>query len=394
LPHLQQPKSALPLPRFYEPELDLLRFCAFLAVFFYHSLPNDYSALIPHFGHAIPALITAIRNALPFGVCMFFLLSSYLITKLLVLERANTGSIDMRNFYIRRILRIWPLYLTFLLLMFALGRAHIFTPFETGRLLAFLFFAGNIYNGLFGFSLNPISILWTISIEEQFYILWPGLARIGTLFLKRAAWIIVAIAALSAVLLGLYAASPRTTVWTSSLVHFQFFALGALLAIHFSKGLPAYSTATRALFAVAGTALCLIASGPLHINREPVLSPYLLALGYELMACGIVLLFLVFLGATQGRNRIPASLTYLGKISYGLYVFHQMALDTFQAIAIHYNIHLGLKTIGGAAFTLLLAMLSYRFFEKPFLVLKDRFSPVLSPTHAPVRRSVETPVLT
>ena len=385
-PAPQQPTQvAVRPPRFYEPELDLLRFCAFLAVFFYHAIPNDYSALIPHFGHALPAFLLNIRNALPFGVCMFFLLSSYLITKLLVLERANTGSIDVRNFYIRRMLRIWPLYITFLLVMFVLGRVHVFPQFETGRLLAFLFISGNIYNGLFGFSLNPISILWTISIEEQFYILWPGLARIGTAFLQRAAWIIIGIAILSAVLLGLYARDPRNAVWTSSLVHFQFFALGALLAIHFSKRLPTFSTLTRVLFAVTGAALILIATGPLHINREPVISPFALALGYELMACGIVLLFLVFLGATQGRNRIPASLTYLGRISYGLYVFHQMALDTAQRLAIYYNIH-GLKIIVAAALTLCLAMVSYRFFEKPFLILKDRFAPVLA--HA------ETPLLT
>lgn len=163
--------------RFYEPELDVLRFCAFVGVFCFHAIPSDYSGLVSRFGAFIPGLLLAIRSSLSFGVCMFFLLSSYLITKLLIIERESTGSIHLRAFYLRRILRIWPLYLLFLTAMWILSRFHIFYPIEPGRMLALLFFAGNIYCGLFGFTYNPILPLWTISIEEQFYIAWPPLVR-------------------------------------------------------------------------------------------------------------------------------------------------------------------------------------------------------------------------
>jgi len=369
-------------PRFYEPELDVLRFFAFLSVFCFHALPSDYSGLEGRLGHVFPSVLLAARNAMAFGVCMFFLLSSYLITKLLILERESTGTIHMKSFYVRRILRIWPLYLGFLFAMWLLGQIQVFYPIETGRLLAFLFFSGNIYSGFFGFTANPILPLWTVSIEEQFYILWPGLARGGLHLLRTAACSIIGIAVIAIVLLRLNAGNPIQAVWTSSLTHFQFFALGALLALHFKHRLPTYSASVRFALAAAGGLLLLFAGGPLHIDRSdvPAVSAPLLACGYEAMALGVILLFLAFLGASQGRNTPPRALTYLGKISYGLYVFHDLSLQVCGAVADRYNIHMGFRTVGAAAMTLLLAMLSYRFFEKPFLILKDRFALIHSRT--------------
>lgn len=96
------------------------------------------------------------------------------------------------------------------------------------------------------------------------------------------------------------------------------------------------------------------------------------------MAVGIVLTFLAFLGATAGRTVIPALLTYLGKISYGLYVFHELALQVCGGLADRYHIHLGFRWIGAAGLTFVLAALSYRFFEKPFLILKDRYAIISS----------------
>ena len=366
-----------PQARFYEPELDVLRFCAFAAVFCFHTLPSDYSSTAPRFGDAAPALLLAFRNSLAFGVCMFFLLSSYLITKLLVLERERSGSIHMRNFYVRRILRIWPLYLVFLFAMWGFGRVGVFYPVETPRLLAFVFFAGNIYSSIFGLTFNPILPLWTVSIEEQFYILWPALARGGNRLLRRGACAIIAISIAAVAIIPRLAANPSLALWTSSLVQFQFFALGALLALRFAHRLPTWGMELRAVMAATGAALVLVAAGPLHINSgAPLVATPLLVAGYEAMAGGIVLLFLSFLGAAKGLPVVPASLTYLGKISYGLYVFHDLSLQVCLRISQHFALPTGFRAVGAAVLTLGLAMLSYRFFETPFLVLKDRFAVV------------------
>ena len=96
-------------PRFYRPELDGLRFYAFLGVFVCHTLPNEatfYSILhLP-----MPWIWSAVVRSGAAGVDLFFVLSAFLITSLLLRERQDTGKISLRLFYIRRILRIWPLY--------------------------------------------------------------------------------------------------------------------------------------------------------------------------------------------------------------------------------------------------------------------------------------------
>jgi peptidoglycan/LPS O-acetylase OafA/YrhL len=365
-----------PRSKFYEPELDVLRFCAFLGVFCFHAIPSDYGFLVRHFGALLPALLLAVRNALAFGVCMFFLLSSYLITKLLIIERETTGSIHLKSFYYRRILRIWPLYLSFLTAMWILGRFHVFYPIEPGRMLAFLFFAGNIYSGIFGFTYNPILPLWTVSIEEQFYIVWPPLVRALRGSLRFAAVAVIGVSIIAIFVMHRFASDVTQAVWTSSFVHFQFFALGALFAVRFSKQLPTFSLGFRAGLMVCGAAFLLVAAGPLHVNYDalpPVSAPLLVA-GYELAAIGVSLQFLAFLGAAQGGIKIPPALTYLGRISYGLYVFHYLSLQVCGSIAKSSGFHnTGFRFVGGACLTLILAMLSYRFLETPFLLLKKRF---------------------
>ena len=100
--------------RFYRPELDVLRFFAFLGVFIFHAAPRTMDfydrAGYPHW---LSSLLIPTFGAGAYGVDLFFALSAYLITSLLLRERAATGALDLRGFYLRRILRIWPLYLAF-----------------------------------------------------------------------------------------------------------------------------------------------------------------------------------------------------------------------------------------------------------------------------------------
>src|SRR5215475_9058782 len=100
--------------RFYRPELDVLRFFAFLGVFIFHAAPRTmdfYNAA--GYPQWLSRLLIPTFGAGAYGVDLFFALSAYLITSLLLRERSATGTLDMRSFYLRRILRIWPLYLAF-----------------------------------------------------------------------------------------------------------------------------------------------------------------------------------------------------------------------------------------------------------------------------------------
>ena len=169
--------------RFYQPELDGLRFYAFLGVFVFHALPVDtpfFSGLhLP-----LPWLWKAVIQSGAAGVDLFFALSAYLITSLLLRERLVTGGISLRLFYIRRILRIWPLY--FLVLALGASVAHAsrlshlwyYTQSLPWYYIAgYITFLSNWIYAAFGGPQSICAPLWTVSIEEQFYLVWPALAK-------------------------------------------------------------------------------------------------------------------------------------------------------------------------------------------------------------------------
>ena len=102
---------------FYRPELDCLRFFAFMTVFVHHSMPRTVEFYTTHH---LPTVLSNVAYAGAYGVDLFFCLSAYLITELLLREKEQVGHLNVKSFYIRRMLRIWPLYFTFVLFAFAL----------------------------------------------------------------------------------------------------------------------------------------------------------------------------------------------------------------------------------------------------------------------------------
>jgi peptidoglycan/LPS O-acetylase OafA/YrhL len=383
------PHAKIERRRFYRPELDVLRFFAFLAVFLHHALPGF--ELTHHSGPLLFLLRfeNVFKEAGGFGVCLFFLLSAYLITELLERERQTVGSIHVRSFYARRILRIWPLYFLFLFAAVLLGLAVQSYRVEPHRIWAFLLLAGNWYVASTSCGGSPIAPLWSISVEEQFYLSWPWIAKAGRSFVFWLSVLLLPIAWLT--LFGMsHGASPNRTIWVNSFVQFQFFAFGALLALGFKSRLPQLKATLRVVLVSGGVLSWIIVSGIFRIEDDLAspTGPRLVA-GYTLVALGCVLLFIGFLGA-----RIPFSspLAYLGKISYGLYVFHMLALDLTWKIfapAAHSEFAppgstwiLGLRflviQVVAMLITILLASISYRLLERPFLGLKGRFTLVKS----------------
>jgi len=381
--------------RFYRPELDMLRFFAFISVFLYHGLPGLVTT--QHSGVAAHAALfeTTIKGAGRFGVCLFFLLSAYLITELLGREKANTGTIHVGSFYSRRILRIWPLYFAFLFVGVMLGLAIQDYKLEAHRITAFLLLAGNWYVARIGCSANPIAPLWSISVEEQFYLAWPWVVKLG----GRRWTCITCLILLPLSFLFLYGLSRAggdagSNIWLNSFVQFQFFALGALLALYLRGHVPALGLASRIGIFVAGVASWLIADGVLRLGRADIrLSSGSILAGYAFVAMGCLLFFFSFLGALP--RWVPQPLVYLGKISYGLYVFHMLSLNVSwrlfwpaesQKSSLQTTSWTG-AVLGARAVLILLvsmgltvicAALSYRFLERPFLSIKERFTFVRS----------------
>src|SRR5215469_547942 len=262
--------------------------------------------------HGIAFLITKTGSI---GLPMFFMLSAYLIRELLMRERNQTATISWGRFFTRRALRIWPLYYGSLVLsavftLVLLG--HHWVDRKTA--LVFVIFIANWVPHQIPHYLGP---LWSISVEEQFYLIWPPIAKFGG---RKLAWtasfVFVAVAALW---LWRYYPKGWILMWFDTPVQFLFFAVGAMIALWtHDHRLEVRNPWSRATCILAGTGLFLVVGVVCIIQPDLHLSLWRFYVGYGATALGCALVFIGVLGV----ERVPRSLAYLGKISFGLYVFH------------------------------------------------------------------------
>ncbi|HWF39296.1 MAG TPA: acyltransferase [Candidatus Acidoferrales bacterium] len=289
----------------------------------------------------------------------------------------------MRAFYIRRILRIWPLYFAMLGFGYIFGLLRPEVAWGSHRLFAYLFLVGNIYTARHVLVANPAIILWSISVEEQFYLLWPSIVRRGTQWLKILSSLLIPLAYLWLGVLLRAGTSLNPGVWTNSVVQFQFFGIGSLLAVHLHGRNPTFRGLTRAALIGTGIGSCVLASTVFEVFGIGPVPMWKVMSGYGLVAVGCALLCVGVLGAPSAW--FPRWLVFLGKISYGLYVFHFLALRITNSAAIRLHRFAFISTIVkelqlpiALGITILIACASYRYFETPFLRIKERFEFVKS----------------
>jgi len=353
---------------FYRPELDALRFFAFLCVFVSHAfsnVPEVYLRVgLPREVALWIAKAIGVGGA---GVGLFFVLSSYLITELLIREYNRVGKLDVRSFYIRRALRIWPLYFFFLILVFVIiPRGSIYALPGKFLLPMFLLVGNWAVIAFKGLGYSVAGPLWSISVEEQFYLAWPlVVARIGVRRLKLVCFGAIVFANLTRVAMQIRGYDD-VAFWCSTISWLDAIAAGALIAIFMRGGVSRLSTVQRVLLFSGGLAVWLLAarfSGSLiYINIA----------SFPIIVSGSVMMLLAVLGS---RLTNPI-LVYLGRISYGLYVWHMLSL---AIVAQFLKIYRPTYAVCGLALTILISAISYRLLEQPFLKLKKRF------THVPSR---------
>jgi peptidoglycan/LPS O-acetylase OafA/YrhL len=362
---------------FYRSELDVLRFFAFLAVFTFHfSRPVD-----AYVEHGVPRIVATVVNGLMqggvFGVDLFFVLSAYLITDLLLREKEEFGELDVKSFYLRRILRIWPLYFFYI----GLALLPVFNPdraFTWQHAAAYIFLAGNWSVVLWGWPGHSIiGPLWTVSIEEQFYLAWPPIVR--RISRQGLPWAAVGMLAISNItrLIMVAAHGDQNSVWCNTLARLDPIAAGILVAAALRGRLPTFGRPARLIMLVAGVVpLALVANfwkiqGPQSLEWIPTL------VGFPVVAVSCTLILLCILGIS---TPLPRLLIYLGKISYGLYVYHALGiLISSRIVPAHSGlIQLVLRPVSAFAITVLLSSISYALLEKPFLKMKHRFTSIYS----------------
>lgn len=362
--------------REYLPELDGLRFCAFAVVFLHHALPHDPS-LYTAVGLSVTAaswLVSSLQAG-GFGVDLFFALSSYLITRLLLKELEQFGSLDLKRFYLRRTLRIWPLYFFFLItaslvVPLLLPKEELSAPY----LIGYSLFSGNWIVGALGYPSSVAAPLWSVSIEEQFYLVWPlAVGWAGKAKIRNVAIAMLGISAATRLILWQLDV-PHPGVWTNTFARLDPIALGALVAT--SRRMPVAVWASPLVMVVLGLASWVFSSRYLSLDGPGAL------LLYPLVGAGSAMCVAAALNSSGSIAKVLSLpvLAFLGKISYGLYVFHVLAIQLADRVEWLSGSAAGYaaKVLIAFGLTILIAALSYQFLEKPFLLLKSRFTRVQS----------------
>ncbi len=359
------------------PELDSLRGVAILLVLFFHGFdfPNTH---FPRFAHAFISL-TLIGWT---GVNLFFVLSGFLITGILLGSKAKPGYYS--RFYARRALRILPAYYTVLFLLWALSRCGwlwhrpVGWPFLT---LSFFYLANLV--PLFGVK-SQYTVLWSLAVEEHFYILWPTLVRV--LSPRRITLCCALIIAACPMLRGLsYVLGYKYAAQYTWLVA-DGLACGSLLAV-LGRSLLANRAPMRrfSILCIAISASLLVLGAPLGIWHSWTLS------GAALRLSAVNVFYTGVLGAALlvGTSRVRWTLhrpilQFFGKISYGLYLIHILVFDVVDwqisriwpgkiaAIPGRFDL-VFLRFLVGIGIAIGVAYLSRIYFEEYFLRLKDRW---------------------
>lgn len=359
------------------PGLDSLRFIAAMFVVIGHIPLNQTSVGLPVYSTGT----FFYRGST--AVSFFFALSGFLISYLLLDEHRATGTVNVARFYLRRVCRIWPVYFVVVLfgLLFynwILPALNVDYPVEYSPLVAlglYVFFLPNLMNSLYtvGGILNPS---WSIGVEEQFYLAWaPAFRRFSHRF-GTLCWTVLLLSGTLFVAntYGLFGSG-----WESRFIfqlRFHYMAAG---------GLCAWWLHTRG---ERFTDLSVFRSRWLQGALFLLLADYYLVsfvpwsvIGGEAMQL-VLYPWLIVCVAANPRNVIRLDnrlFDYFGKISYGIYMFHMIVVYATSALFLKtswWRGHEGLYfvayyvlAVGG---TLLVAHLSFLYFERPFLKLKDR----------------------
>jgi peptidoglycan/LPS O-acetylase OafA/YrhL len=363
--------------KIFFPNLDGLRFLCFLSVFFYHSFYTEYSYIsgAPFYRFVKYHLL---ENA-NIGVNFFFVLSGFLITYLLLEEKRTTLTIRINRFYERRILRIWPLYFFCVFFGFVifpwLKKMAGQIPMETANPFFYLTLINNfdvLKEGLPDASI--LGVLWSIAIEEQYYLVWPlFIAAFPPRHLPKVFAIIIIDTFIFRAMNDSFGMHEMHTL--SCIGDMTIGACGAYF-VQMSNGkeiIAKLSRKTIILIYILFVAIYFFRHDLLFVNYYTRI--------FERAILAVVIL-LIILEQCYARNSFFKMSSFqriskLGTITYGLYCLHFIAILVVLTISRKANFGTGLwqvmvgETLFALVISIIFGKISYRYFEKPFLKLKE-----------------------
>ncbi len=366
--------------------INALRFFAALAVIITHIelIKNFYSL-----GNSWQN--TIVFNLGSLGVYFFFVLSGFLITYLLLVEKQKTNSISIKKFYWRRLLRIWPLYYLIVVIGFFIlpyfnvfQIPYLYDQFQKHfgfNLILYILILPNLAFSIYP-SVPNIGQTWSIGVEEQFYLVWPWIIKKSKNILKTLIIIFLIIVASKffVLCLGLFFSSER---WYQilklflAMSKFECMAIGGIGAYHLFNNhqLLAYLNKRWISFAAIGMVFLLLFFIPSFLQD-----------GIHIVMGLLFLLVILNVLLTKPKWLSTKWLDYLGRISYGLYMYHFMMIPLMLYFikpffefsnSIFFNSLLYVSVILS---TVIVASISYYLFELKFVRLKEKFTVVSSGT--------------
>lgn len=338
----------------YFKQLDGIRGVAVLLVILYHWLPSVKIIHNWNFG--------------PNGVLIFFVLSGFLITRILLIEKDKQKGVTtiFKKFYYNRILRIFPIYYLLLFFLFALN-------FETVRkeILWHFFYGSNILYVLNQKYSNGLSHLWSLSVEEQFYIVWPFFVLLISKTKEK--WFFIL-----SIIIGIFFNLLLTNSFVNGSLlmpaRVDAFGWGGLLAYIHLRHKDFNATLNKYLFILPFVVLLFIAMNLFSFGKYSTLSSSVFY---------IICFFFIGKGVVGykgvlGKFLINRPLIFIGKISYGIYLYHNL----MQWLVPYFAKMLGipfpsqdkefLRFIIYFVFTIIVSTLSWYIIEKPINTLKKR----------------------
>ena len=346
--------------------LDGLRFVCILLVLWHHS---------PAFGTIENPLRILTRGFS--GVDFFFVLSGFLITTLLLREQAQHGSFSLRGFYFRRALRILPVYylvVTAVSVYFVLWKGYdqyaAMVPYYYG------FFANMLKSDI-----PLLSPTWSLSVEEQFYLLWPLALMLLPNIARVQAWFLALLVTLCLVgmlgwhtYFGISSYETSIAIWKISVGGFSAILIGALCAVLLHS-----KTGFSVLFSLCGARWMPVIGVAVLLTLYQMLPSALWGLPTTVMhlTMAVILVSIVVREDHVLARLFQMSLIRrIGQISYGVYLYHLIALHISHEVLAPFGIT---RETGPWAISLLMLVMavviseiSFRYYETPFLRLRHR----------------------
>jgi peptidoglycan/LPS O-acetylase OafA/YrhL len=317
-------------------------------------------------------------NIASLGVTIFFTLSGFLITFLLLKEKSSSekNQIDISNFYVRRILRIWPLY--FLYVIICLITYWFFSiDYDKSMLFYYVFLLANVPL-IMESTLPFIGHLWSVAVEEQFYLFWPWFSKIDAkkilLYTILLAITLIFLKDLSYFIGNKY--NYNIPLITLTVTRFYCMLIGCIVAILYYQKSVWIEILTNKYVSILAWIIMLLAI----IDKFQISSALI---DHEIMS---IVTAIIILNQITEKNKIISLdnrfLDFFGKISYGIYVYHPIII--FLTIKffgkfkndVLINYLLVFSVIFGS--TIIVSYLSFHFFENKFIRMKDKFSSVKS----------------